>query len=73
VDYLARDFVSLRNALLDFASQRYPQWIEKIVADAGVMLAEVYPHQMGRRTGAAVRDVPAGHGGTRQYRVGDSR
>jgi hypothetical protein len=41
VDYLARDFVSLRNALLDFASQRYPQWIEKIVADAGVMLAEV--------------------------------
>jgi hypothetical protein len=41
VDYLARDFVSLRNALLDFAAQRYPQWGEKIEADAGVMLAEV--------------------------------
>jgi len=41
VDYLARDFVSLRNALLDFASQRYPQWTEKIEADAGVMLAEI--------------------------------
>jgi hypothetical protein len=41
VDYLARDFVSLRNALLDFAAQRYPEWTEKIVADAGVMLAEV--------------------------------
>lgn len=41
VDYLARDFVSLRNALLDFASQRYPDWTEKIEADAGVMLAEI--------------------------------
>ena len=40
IDYLARDFVSLRNALLDFAAQRYPQWSERIVADAGVMLAE---------------------------------
>ena len=41
VDYLARDFVSIRNALLDYASQRYPAWIEKIEADAGVMLAEM--------------------------------
>lgn len=41
VDYLARDFVSIRNALLDFAAQRYPQWTEKIEADAGVMLAEI--------------------------------
>jgi hypothetical protein len=41
VDYLARDFVSIRNALLDFASQRYPRWTEKIEADAGVMLAEI--------------------------------
>ena len=41
IDYLARDFVSLRNALLDFAAQRYPDWTEKIEADAGVMLAEV--------------------------------
>jgi hypothetical protein len=41
IDYLARDFVSIRNALLDFASHRYPDWIEKIEADAGVMLAEI--------------------------------
>jgi hypothetical protein len=41
VDYLARDFSSIRSALLDYASQRYPAWIEKIEADAGVMLAEV--------------------------------
>jgi len=41
VDYLARDFISIRNALLDFASQRYPRWTETIVADAGVMTAEI--------------------------------
>jgi hypothetical protein len=41
IDYLARDFVSIRSALLDFASQRYPDWTEKIAADAGVMLAEI--------------------------------
>jgi hypothetical protein len=40
VDYLARDFVSLRNALLDFASQRYPTWQRPIEADVGVMLLE---------------------------------
>jgi hypothetical protein len=41
VDYLARDFVSLRNALLDFAAQRYPNWTSPIEADVGGMLAEV--------------------------------
>jgi Baseplate J-like protein len=41
VDYLARDFTSLRSALLDFAAQRYPSWAEVIEADGGVMLAEV--------------------------------
>lgn len=41
IDYLARDFVSIRNALLDFAAQRYPDWTQKIEADAGVMLAEI--------------------------------
>jgi hypothetical protein len=41
VDYLARDYTSLRSALLDFAAQRYPNWAEVVEADAGVMLAEV--------------------------------
>ena len=41
VDYLARDFTSIRNALLDFAAQRYPQWMLPIEADVGVMLAEI--------------------------------
>ena len=40
VDYLARDFTSFRLALLDFAAQRYPNWQERIEADAGVMLSE---------------------------------
>jgi hypothetical protein len=41
VDYRARDFWSFRQALLDFASQRYPDWQDRLEADAGVMLAEV--------------------------------
>jgi hypothetical protein len=41
VDYLARDFVSLTNALLDFSAQRYPLWKERIPADPGVMVAEI--------------------------------
>ena len=41
VDYLARDFVSLRNALLDFAAQRYPKWQLPKEADVGVMFTEV--------------------------------
>jgi hypothetical protein len=41
VDYQARDFVSLRNALLDFAAQRYPHWSLPVEADVGMMLTEV--------------------------------
>lgn len=44
VDYRARDFWSFRTALLDFATQRYPNWGEakdRHAADVGVMLAEV--------------------------------
>ncbi|WLB91318.1 hypothetical protein [Bradyrhizobium japonicum] len=41
VDYLARDFVSLRNALMDFAAQKYPLYRERIPADQLVMIAEL--------------------------------
>ena len=41
VDYLARDFESLRNALLEFSAQRYPDWQERIPADVGGMIAEL--------------------------------
>jgi hypothetical protein len=41
VDYLARDFESLRNALLDFAAQRYPLWRERVPADGAAMIMEL--------------------------------
>ena len=41
VDYQARDFWSLRRALTDFASLRYPDWQDRLEADAGMMLLEV--------------------------------
>jgi Baseplate J-like protein len=42
VDTSARDFWSFRRALFDFASQRYPHWQDRLEADVGVMLVEVY-------------------------------
>ena len=41
VDYLARDFESLRTALLEFSAQRYPDWQERIPADVGGMISEL--------------------------------
>ncbi|MGZ8281601.1 MAG: hypothetical protein ACXWUN_01470 [Allosphingosinicella sp.] len=41
VDYLARDFWSLRRALLDMAAERYPDWSEALEADQAVMLLEI--------------------------------
>lgn len=41
VDYQARDFDGFRRALFDFASQRYPDWKDRLEADVGVMLVEV--------------------------------
>ncbi|MFO7561132.1 MAG: baseplate J/gp47 family protein [Enhygromyxa sp.] len=38
---LARDFVSLRRALLDYAAQKYPDWTYRSEADVGVMLLEL--------------------------------
>jgi len=41
VDYRARDFGSFRRALLDFASQRYPDYKDRLEADFGIMMTEV--------------------------------
>ncbi|MBK9225646.1 MAG: hypothetical protein IPL67_00925 [Ignavibacteria bacterium] len=41
INYLARDFWSYRRSLLDFASLRYPDWADRLEADAGVMMAEL--------------------------------
>jgi len=41
VDGSARDFWSLRRALLEFAQQRHPRWQTRLAADAGVMVIEL--------------------------------
>lgn len=41
VDYRARDFWSFRQALIDFASQRYPDWQDRLEADVGMMVLEL--------------------------------
>lgn len=41
VDYRARDFWSYRQALMDFASQRYPDWKDRLEADIGMMVLEL--------------------------------
>lgn len=40
IDYLAKDFLSFRQALLDFSTLRYPNWQERSEADFGVMFLE---------------------------------
>ncbi|HEY0480558.1 MAG TPA: baseplate J/gp47 family protein, partial [Kofleriaceae bacterium] len=41
IDYLARDFWSLRRAILEFAQLRYPDWQDRLEADIGMMLVEL--------------------------------
>ena len=40
INYLAKDFLSFRQALLDFSALRYPQWQERSEADFGVIFLE---------------------------------
>src|ERR1019366_1253583 len=40
IDYLSKDFLSFRQALLDFSTLRYPTWQERSEADFGVMFLE---------------------------------
>lgn len=40
IDYLAKDFLSFRQALTEFSSLRYPSWVERSEADFGMMMAE---------------------------------
>jgi hypothetical protein len=41
IDYLAKDYQSFRQALLEFSALRYPQWVERSEADLGLMVAEL--------------------------------
>lgn len=40
IDYLAKDFLSFRQALTDFSALRYPDWRERSEADLGMMFLE---------------------------------
>lgn len=40
IDYLAKDFGSLRRALSEFSTLRYPGWVERSEADVGIVLME---------------------------------
>jgi len=40
IDYLSKDFLGFRQALLNFSSLRYPEWQERSEADFGVMFLE---------------------------------
>jgi hypothetical protein len=41
VDYRARDFWSFRQALIDFAAARYPDWQDRVEADFGMVPLEM--------------------------------
>lgn len=40
IDYLSKDFLGFRQALLSFSALRYPEWQERSEADFGVMFLE---------------------------------
>jgi hypothetical protein len=40
IDYLAKDFLGFRQALLDFSARAYPAWVERSEADFGMMALE---------------------------------
>lgn len=42
IDYLARDYSSFRQALLDFVPTRFPSWTERSEADIGMVLLELF-------------------------------
>ena len=41
IDYLAKDYASFRQALLDFLAARFPVWTERSEADVGIALLEL--------------------------------
>jgi hypothetical protein len=45
LDYLARDYASLRQLLLDYVAQHNPRWVERSPADIGIALLELFAHE----------------------------
>jgi hypothetical protein len=44
IDYMAKDYASFRNALLDLIPRKIPQWKDKSEADIGIMLIELFSY-----------------------------
>jgi hypothetical protein len=45
LDYLARDYASFRQMLIDLVAQRNPAWTERSAADVGIALLELFAHE----------------------------
>ena len=45
LDYLARDYASFRQLLLDLVAQRNPRWVERSPADLGIALLELFAYE----------------------------
>jgi hypothetical protein len=45
LDYLARDYASFRQMLIDLVAQRNPNWIERSPADLGTALLELFAYE----------------------------
>lgn len=44
IDYLARDYASMRRLMLDRMSRQMPRWVERHSADIGVVVVEALAH-----------------------------
>ena len=44
LDYLARDYQSFRRMLLDFVTERNPNWTERLPPDLGITLVELFAY-----------------------------
>ena len=45
LDYMARDYASFRQMLLDLVAQRNPAWTERSAADLGIALLELFAYE----------------------------
>lgn len=45
LDYMARDYASFRQMLLDLVAQRQPNWVERSPADIGIALLELFAYE----------------------------
>ncbi len=73
IDYLNRDYTSLRGMLLDRLSLVLPQWVDRNPADVGVMLVELFAY-VGDHLASAQDAVAAeAYLGTARQRVSVAR